>query len=511
MSAQELFAILPLLVLSGGIVLLLLQVSFLRGHGAALITTLAVLAAAIACCFSVAAQLPADAKGIAVTRLLLIDHYALFFCLLILLSGVAVAVLGFHHLNARIGKITLTYNASDSCPEEFYILLLLAILGACTLVSASHFASFFLALELMSLAFYPLLGFSVSGDQSQERDQLLSLESALKYLLLSALATALSLFGIALVYAASGTLEFAQIAGIAQQTPLLLGGLTLLIIGMAFKLSLVPFHIWTPDVYQGAPTPVTALIATLGKGAVAALLLRFFTQVDLFATPALTNLLAIMAVASMLIGNLLALMQANIKRLLAYSSIAHMGYLFVAFLVGRSAFGVEAVAYYLVAYVVTTLGAFAVVSLVADSALARTPGGSQPIADSASDPYHRDFYRGLFWHSPWLAGCLAAMLLSLAGIPLTIGFIGKFYIFAAGVQAQLWWLLLAVVVGSALGLYYYLRLLLVMLQRDEETAVAPASEVQVAASGQAVLLVLTAALLVFGIFPQFLINWINPL
>jgi NADH-quinone oxidoreductase subunit N len=188
-----------------------------------------------------------------------------------------------------------------------------------------------------------------------------------------------------------------------------------------------------------------------------------------------------------------------------------MGYLFVAFLVGRSAFGVEAVAYYLVAYVVTTLGAFAVVSLVADSALARTPGGAQPIADSASDPYHRDFYRGLFWRNPWLAGCLAAMLLSLAGIPLTIGFIGKFYIFAAGVQAQLWWLLLAVVVGSALGLYYYLRLLLVMLQRDEETAVAPASEVQVAASGQAVLLVLTAALLVFGTFPQFLINWINPL
>ncbi|MBB3063006.1 NADH-quinone oxidoreductase subunit N [Microbulbifer rhizosphaerae] len=507
MSTQELFAILPLLVLSAGIVILLLQVSFIRGHRAALATTLAVLVSACVACFAVAGQVSRGPGSIGVTGLLLVDHYALFFCLLLLFSAIAVAVLGFNYLKHR--------SDSTSYPEEFYILLLLMMLGASTLVFASHFASFFLALELMSLSLYPLLGFAVSGDLSPERDQLLSLESGLKYLLLSALATALGLFGIALIYAASGALDFSGIAVAArqfgQESPLMLAGLALLLIAMAFKLSLVPFHIWTPDVYQGAPTPVTALIATVGKGAVVALLLRFFAGVDLFALPSLTTLLAFMAVASMLIGNLLALLQGNIKRLLAYSSIAHIGYLFVAFLMGNSAFGIEAVAYYLVAYVVTTLGAFAVVSLVADSALAHTPGGGHPIADTASDPFHRDYYRGLFWRSPWLAGCLAAMLLSLAGIPLTIGFVGKFYIFAAGVQGQMWLLLAAVILGSALGLYYYLRLLLVMVQREEPSSSGASGAIQLAISGRLLMFSLTAVLLVFGIFPQILINWINAL
>ncbi|MFC6980478.1 NADH-quinone oxidoreductase subunit N [Microbulbifer taiwanensis] len=375
----------------------------------------------------------------------------------------------------------------------------------------------------MSLALYPMLGFSVSGDLSPKGEQSNSLEASIKYLLLSALSTALGLFGIALIYGASGALDFGGIAAAVAQLPqgpsLMLAGLALLLIAVAFKLSLVPFHIWTPDVYQGAPTPVTALIATVGKGAVVALLLRFFAHTDLFSIPALTSLLAIAALASMLVGNLLALMQNNIKRLLAYSSIAHIGYLIVAFLIGSSAFGSEAVIYYLVAYVITTLGAFAVVGLIADSALRPAPGGTGPISDAASDtlkdpvhdPFQREFYRGLLWRSPWLACCLAAMLLSLAGIPLTIGFIGKFYIFAAGVQGQLWLLLAAVIIGSALGLFYYLRLLLTMVQRESEATATFGSGVQIAISGHLLLFSLTAALLLFGVFPQILINWINAL
>lgn len=511
MSALELHAILPLLVLGAGIVFLLLQVSFRRGHRGALITTLITLVAATVACFQVAALLDRGVTSIESTGLLLVDHRALFFCLLLLLAAVAIAVLGFNYLKHRCDRKV----SADSYPEEFYILLLLTMLGACTLVFASHFASFFLALELIGLSLYPLLGFAVNGDRSPQRDQLYSLESGLKYLLLSALSTALALFGIAMVYAASGALDFAgvsaAVASMDAGPSLMLAGLTLLLIGVAFKLSLVPFHIWTPDVYQGAPTPVTALIATVGKGAVVALLLRLFDRLDLFAIPALTGLLAIMAVASMLAGNLLALMQSNIKRLLAYSSIAHLGYLIVALLIGGSAFGSEAVIYYLVAYVITTLGAFAVVGLIADAAVELTPGGARPLADSGSDPFHRDYYRGLFWRAPWLACCLAAMLLSLAGIPLTIGFIGKFYIFAAGVQGKLWLLLAAVVLGSALGLYYYLRLLLTMLQRDTEAAATTQGGIQVAASGHILLASLTAALLLFGVFPQVLINWINAL
>ncbi|MCW8125316.1 NADH-quinone oxidoreductase subunit N [Microbulbifer halophilus] len=511
MSLLELHAILPLLVLGAGIVFLLLQVSFRRGHRGALVTTLIVLVAAALVCFQVAGLLAGGTSSIESTDLLLVDHRALFFCLLLLLAAVAIAVLGFNYLKHRCDRKVF----ADSYPEEFYILLLLTMLGACTLVFASHFASFLLALELVGLSLYPLLGFAVNGDRSSQREQLASLESGLKYLLLSALSTALALFGIALVYAAGGALDFAGVAaavtGMKSGPSLMLAGLTLLLIGVAFKLSLVPFHIWTPDVYQGAPTPVTALIATVGKGAVVALLLRLFERLDLFAVPALTGLLAIMAVASMLAGNLLALMQANIKRLLAYSSIAHLGYLIVALLIGGSAFGIEAVIYYLVAYVITTLGAFAVVGLIADAAVELTPGGARPPSDSGSDPFHREHYRGLFWRSPWLACCLAAMLLSLAGIPLTIGFIGKFYIFAAGVQGELWLLLAAVVIGSALGLYYYLRLLLTMLQRESAVTAAGQDGVEIAVSGHAVLVLLTGALLLFGIFPQVLINWINAL
>lgn len=506
MNAQETLAILPLLILSGGIVALLLQVSFWRGHGAAATTTLVTLAAAIASCFPVAGLLSRGVGSISVTALLLVDHTAIFFCVLLLMAGIAVAVLGFSYLERRSER------SARACPEEFYILLLLVILGATTLVCANHFASFFLSLELMSLALYPMLGFAVSGDKSPQRDQMHALESAIKYLLLSALSTVLGLFGIALIYAAAGALDFGGVAAaVARLQPgpsLMLAGLTLLLIAVAFKLSLVPFHIWTPDVYQGAPTPVTALIATVSKGAVVALLLRLFAGLNLFDIPALTGLLAIAAVASMLGGNLLALMQSNIKRLLAYSSIAHMGYLIVAFLIGSSAFGSEAVTYYLVAYVITTLGAFGVVGLIADST--RAPGADQPAGGPASDPFQREFYRGLLWRSPWLACCLAAMLLSLAGIPLTIGFVGKFYIFVAGVQGQLWLLLSAVIIGSALGLYYYLRLLLTMVQRDQPAAVT-GEGVQIAVSGQLLLVFLTAALLLFGVFPQILINWINVL
>jgi len=513
MNAQELFGILPLLLLSAGIVILLLQVSFWREHVGALLTTVITLLLAIGSCFWVGASLSTGASSIQVTGLLLVDHTALFFSLLLLLTAIAVSIMGYNYLRLRCNP----KGNSGSYPEEFYILLLLAMLGATTLVFASHFATFFLGLELISLALYPMLGFAVTGDLSPQREQVQSLESAIKYLLLSALSTALGLFGIALIYSASGSLSFSGIAShmaeLSQSSTLFATGITLLLISVAFKLSLVPFHIWTPDVYQGAPTPTTALIATVGKGAVIGFLLRFFNTLDLYGSQILIDMLSIAAVASMLVGNLLALMQTNLKRLLAYSSIAHIGYLIVAFIIGKSTFGTEAVIYYLVAYIITTLGAFAVVGLVADSVEEKILKGEYPEnpVTNSEDPYQRDFYRGLLWRSPWLASCLAAMLLSLAGIPLTIGFIGKFYIFTAGVEGQMWILLAGVVIGSALGLFYYLRLLLTMVQRDNVLAEKSNGSVQIATSGNFLLIILTTALLVFGIFPQILINWINTL
>lgn len=506
MTAMELYAILPLLVLAGGIVLLMLQVAFFRSHNAAMMTTVAVLVSAILACLLVVAELRDTVSSLPATTMLLVDQQALFICVLLLLAAMAVAVLGHSYLQAR----QVVPTATDH-PEAFYILLLLCLLGACTLVCASHFASFFLALELVSLALYPLLAFPLTGRVFQSDERGLALESAIKYLLLSAIASALGLFGIALVYGATGALEFsavgAAMAGQNASAGLMQAGLTLVLAAMAFKLSLVPFHIWTPDVYQGAPTPVTALIATVSKAAAVAILLRLLTLSGWSEVSITGSLLTLLAIASIVAGNLLALLQRDIKRLLAYSSIAHIGYLTVAFLINEQTLGGEAVLYYLVAYVVTTLGAFAVISLVADDAL--TKSSAEPGATSA--PFHIDDYTGLFWRSPLLGTCLAAMLLSLAGIPLTIGFIGKFYIFAAGIEGELWLVLGAVIVGSALGLFYYLRLLLTLFQRAPMSSLAGSSVLAVPMTGQLLLVLLSLTLLALGVFPQPLINWLHAL
>ncbi|GMG86676.1 NADH-quinone oxidoreductase subunit N [Biformimicrobium ophioploci] len=529
MNAEALQALTPILTLSGVIILLMLIVAFLRNHRLTLGLTLLGIAVTVWSTLNVSPLLETD--PIAVTGLLVVSRESLLFYLLFLLSAAVVSILAFHSFEQGTAiqpedsgekRNKGDFHTRPTFQEEFYLLLLISLLGAIVLVSASHFATLFLGLELMGLALYALIAFPAihANRNSRSKDQ--ALEAGFKYLVLSALATAFLLFGIALIYAQYGQLQFAAInaaAAAGQGTPVLLAiGLVLLLIGIAFKLSLAPFHFWTPDVYQGAPTPATAYVATVSKGAVIAITLKLFSDIGAFEMRAPMQVFAVLAVTSMLAGNLLALQQENIKRLLAYSSIAHIGYLIVAFLVGRQEFGREAVIYYLVAYIVTTLGAFAVVSLTADYARR---------ANTQSSPYRISFYKGMFWRSPWLATSFTMMLLSLAGIPLTIGFIGKFYIFAAGVQAGYWALLSAVILGSAIGLYYYLRIIVMMVQRpgavvhDDASSgevspgeVSPSAKlthegVSIAISGQMVLAVLTVALLAFGIFPQILINWIQ--
>ena len=266
--------------------------------------------------------------------------------------------------------------------------------------------------------------------------------------------------------------------------------------GLGFKLSLVPFHLWTPDVYEGAPAPITAFIATVSKGAVFVLLLRYFISTNSYTYTPLLNVFSVIAGLSILVGNLLALLQNNVKRMLAYSSIAHMGYLLVAFIAGGSitpVLVVETVTFYLLAYFITTIGAFGVVSVLSTQ---------QTEADDIS------FYRGLFWRRPWLAATFTLMLLSLAGIPLTAGFIGKFYIFTSAADGRLWGLLLAIIVGSGLGLYYYLRIIVVMSMNVEATAIKFAKPTQDLIS-TAILVVLTMLLVWIGIYPNLLVNVIQ--
>jgi len=310
------------------------------------------------------------------------------------------------------------------------------------LAAATHFASFFLGLEILSVSLYAMAA-HLPGRRR-------GVEAALKYLVLAATSAAFLLFGMALVYAQSGGLGFAQLAPTPSQQPLsgliLPAGLALMIVGIGFKLALVPFHLWTPDVYQGAPAPTAAFIATVSKGAMFVVLLRLFRPLNLDPAGALFQVFVVIAAASMFTGNLLALLQSNVKRMLAYSSIAHLGYLLVAFL-AAGPLADAAVAFYLVAYFATMLGAFGVVGALS---------GPDRDADAMSD------YQGLAWRRPWLAAAMTAMLLSLAGIPLTAGFVGKFYVLAAGAASHLWWLVLVLVVNSAIGLFYYLRVMIAM-------------------------------------------------
>ena len=305
----------------------------------------------------------------------------------------------------------------------------------------------------------------------------------------------------ALIYFQSGTMEFARtatlLAGPVEFSSTFLVGLMLIMTGVGFKLAVVPFHMWAPDVYQGAPAPVAGFVATVSKGAMVALLLRYFVEIAAFRSEVLWWAVAGIAVLSMFAGNLLALLQNNIKRLLAYSSIAHLGYLLVAFL-AAGPLAIEAVTFYLTAYFVTTLGAFGVVSVLSK------PGDEAEAMDD---------YRSLFWNRPWVAGVFTIMLLSLAGIPLTAGFIGKFYVIAAGVDSSLWVLIVLLVVNSVIGLFYYLRVIVVMAadgRRDVRPA-DTAQALQVSYADGLVLAALSGCLFWLGLYPAPLIRLVQTI
>jgi NADH-quinone oxidoreductase subunit N len=470
MTVTDLTALLPLVVLAISIVALMLAIAFRRSHALTAGLALAGLGIAFVSIFGAWSAAPRR-----VTPLLVMDGYALFYAGLLLAATFGVAVLAYGYLKRQEG-----YH------EEFYALLLLAALGTTVLAASNHFASFFLGLEVLSASLYGLIAYLRVREQS--------LEAGVKYLILAAASAAFMLFGMALVYADQGTMAFDQIAWTADAPAvLLLGGLAMMIVGLGFKLAVVPFHLWTPDVYQGAAAPVTAFVATVSKGGVFALLLRLFAQVDLSTYPSLLAVFGLIAMASMLTGNLLALRQNNVKRILAYSSVAHLGYLLVAFLTGGD-LAVTAVTFYLVAYFVTTLSAFGVVTVLS---------GAERDTDAL------DEYRGLFWRRPWLAAVLTVSLFSLAGIPLTAGFVAKFYVLAAGVGSALWWLVLILVVSSAIGLYYYLRIIVVMYQQSLPQEERPTSAPPAPLAAGLVLALLTLMLVGLGIYPTLLLEMIR--
>ena len=344
--------------------------------------------------------------------------------------------------------------ALDTLPKdshhlgEFYALVVFGASGMCLLTSAVELLVVFIALEISSISTYILAGYRKHTGKGPE--------AAIKYFLLGSFATGFLLYGIALLFGATGTTQIYEIAHkapAAQNPAFVVLALALMLVGIFFKVSAAPFHIWTPDVYEGAPSPVVALLSTAPKAAAFALLLRVLYEMLPGLHALWAPLLWIVAAASMTIGNLAALRQQNVKRMLAYSSIAHAGYLLAAF-AGQSQSGIAAAAFYTAAYAAMNVGAFAVVTLASGYDEHR--------------PLIADF-RGLLYRSPFLGGLLIFFLISLVGIPFTGGFFGKFYAFSAAVGGGAVVLAIIGLLNSGLAAAYYLRLAFAVAQRPEES------------------------------------------
>jgi NADH-quinone oxidoreductase subunit N len=387
-----------------------------------------------------------------------------------------------------------SYLERENLPfAEFYALLLFATAGMGVLASARELLTAFIGLELSSISSYILAGF--------RRDSMKSSEASLKYFLLGSFATAFFLYGIALVYGATGTTNLGRMDDADPGSNLLKLGLSLILIGIGFKVAAAPFQIWTPDVYEGAPTPVTALFSAGPKAAAFALLLRIFASV-----PAATHFwfwaFWVLAALTMFAGNLGALLQTNVKRLLAYSSIAHAGYILVAFaavtfmandLNGGATPAYAAVLFYLLSYALVKIGAFTIVS---------------EIGGMGEKNLTLDDYAGLAQRQPVAAAALSLYLLSLLGLPVTAGFFGKFYIFKAAVNSHLIWLAILMAINSIIGAYYYLRVIVVMYMREGSAEAMAAAPVRFPAAVNVVLAVTAIGTVYFGLFPNQVLNFI---
>ena len=407
--------------------------------------------------------------GLAYSNLLVVDGFATFFRALVIVVGILTVLASYHYLDREKAET-----------GEYHALLLFSVVGQCVMVAANDLIMIFIGLEISSIASYVLAGYLRNDKRNNE--------SALKYFLLGSFATGFLLYGVALIYGVAGTTKLDEIR-VALNQPgsnafaMVSVAAALMFVGLAFKVSGAPFQVWAPDVYQGAPAPVTAFMATAPKAAAFAIFLRIFLTAFQNIAGGWEPLVWISALLSMTIGNFAALKQTNLKRMLAYSSIAHAGYLLVA-LAARSEIGTAAAMFYLAAYSLMNIGAFAVVI---------------HIAGKGEKFVRIDDLAGLARRQPLVAAMMTIFLLSLIGVPLTGGFFGKFYIFRAALQSNLVWLAVLGLLNSAVAAFYYLRLLVVMYMH-EPGAEAPNAEPLTL--GLRLALVLSAAGTIFlGVIP----------
>ena len=435
-------------------------------------TTAAVAAVGLLVVLVVALTTQWDTNEFVYDELLFVDRYALLFKALFMGIGIAVVLMSVDY----VGRVVRH-------PGEFYGLTVFSVLGAGMMASAGELLTAYIALELLSFCLFVLVGLT-RGDRR-------SAEASTKYILLGAISSAVLLYGISILYGTLGTTVFRSmdVPLHAQFDATVAVGFAMLLAGVGFKLAMVPFHLWAPDVYEGAPTPVTALIAVLSKAATFALLLRLLAEGARLALDEWQLALAVLAAVTMTVGTLTALVQRNIKRLLAYSSIAQVGFVLVG-VVALTQDAANAVLLHLVGYAFTNLAAFAVVVTVE----ART--GKEEIAD----------YVGLSVRSPLMAMVLTAAFFSLAGLPIFAGFVSKFYLFTAAADAGLLWLAAIAIVNSVTSLYYYLRVVRQMYLVEPAETPQP---IRLSPASAGVLWALFAGTIAIGVYPRPLVNAID--
>ncbi|EZQ10077.1 MULTISPECIES: NADH-quinone oxidoreductase subunit NuoN [unclassified Acinetobacter] len=501
LSFSELMPLAPVMIVALTAIIVMILTAIKRNHN--LIATVSVIGLNLALLNILFTLFTGSQISPNVMNLFMVDAFGLFYQVIILIAALACCTLSHAYIE--------TYKDNR---EELYLLMLISVSGAMLMVTSSHFASFFISLELMSIPVYGLIAYTYQRGKS--------LEAGIKYLVLSATASAMLLMGMAYVYSVLGSLSFAgqvddmfwaltksqdpqlmmalqaYIPQFGEKLTTVFGilGLGLIIAAVAFKLSLAPFHKWTPDVYAGAPAPIATFLATVAKVAMIGLFVRYLLSSGVIGIESIKTILIVIAVLSILIGNMLAVKQVNLKRILAYSSIAHFGYLFLA-VVTTSFLSLTSVSLYVLTYVLTTIGAFGAVALMS------SPYNNNDEAESLAD------YRGLFWRRPVLTATLTVMMLSLAGIPLTAGFIGKFMLIMTVVSEAHWFFAAMIIVGSGIGLYYYLRVMIVMYMTPPDTPRIDADKHWGQKVGGIMVLLAALAVLVIGVYPDPVIAMAN--
>jgi NADH-quinone oxidoreductase subunit N len=464
-SASDFYYILPELVITGGALLVLIVDVLLPKdrRGALAWVTLLALGATLA------SLVPFTSTHVEVAHgLLAVDRFALFFKIVFLVAAAITVLMSVRYLEIE-----------GASPGEYYFLILCATLGMMIMAGGIDLITIFIGLETMAVSFYILAGFLKPSQRSNE--------AAVKYFLLGAFSLGILLYGMSLMYGLSGTtnLRVMATAFVGQEMdPRLVLAVILMVAGVGFKIAAVPFHMWAPDVYEGAPTPITAFLSVGSTAASFAMLIRIFLE----GLPAMSTdwrlLFEVLSIVTMTVGNLAAVTQTNVKRMLAYSSIAHAGYVLMGIVAGTPR-GITATLVYVMVYAFMQLGAFAVIVILRRRDV---------VGDELKD------FSGLHFRNPFAAFAMLIFMLSLGGIPPTAGFMGKFWLFGAAIDAHYYWLALIGVLNSAVSLYYYVRIVVFMYVKNETIGSTPTTSPTLAV----VLGLAVAATLVLGMYPQLL-------